>query len=184
VWIFAGFVCSFEPVGAAMITSERPVTSVEVLGTIELGTIETSQGDGSQRQFSSSTQFGALTSWFDIGLSDPNSPFMSGFSSQSTSSRSDGGVASVSSASKSSLLISPFSNQENGVFAISSANTGASSGLSSNGLISVRANSVVAAILVPQTRFPIPVLNRFWQGAGFEFVPPSVPDELLRPPQV
>ena len=168
VSVFVGLVCPLNSASAAMITSGQSMTSGQVLVAIE----------GSQ------TQLGALTAWFDIGLSDPYAPTETGFSSRAVKSFSGDVRAGVSSLDRNPLVVMALPNMEWCVFAISSLDTGSSSALSSNGFTSGHGNSIVAAILVPQTRFPVPVLNHFWRGTEFVSIPPVFPDDLLRPPQI
>ncbi len=166
VLAFSGLVAPSDSAAAAMITSEYSTNSAQMLSEIEGG----------------HNQLGGLSVWFDVALSGSNTP----------------GVSSASSGSAGSQLGSMFSNgldsEEQSVFSLlpsldfcvfaSSSSGGSSSGLSSSGSSSGHGGSFLAAILVPQTRFPVPVLNHFWRGADFLFVPPVVPDELLRPPQI
>ena len=167
VFAFAGLVAPSDSVAAALITSEQTVSSAQMLSTIEGG----------------ETHLGGLSVWYDVALSDSNDGGSSGARSHGAGYGSRGMSANVLDSVEDQLIFKLLPNLEFYVFALSPG-AGSTSGFSSSGSSSGHGGAVLAAILIPQTRFPVPVLNHFWRGADFLFVPPVVPDELLRPPQI
>ena len=167
VLVFAGLICGVPSASAGIFTSGESATSAQVLSSIEGG----------------NRQLGELAVWFDIGLADPMAPVVTGASSRAAATHNDIMVPGGSKPSETQLLLSVLPSMDFCVFT-SSSNTGSTSGLSSSGFANGHGAFASAAILVPSMRLPAPVLNRFRRGADFVFVPPVVPDELLRPPQI
>ena len=163
VVVSAGLVAPSDSVAAAMMMSEQSVSSAQMLSAIE--------GGGSQ--------LGGLSVWYDVALSD--SSVLTGASSRGISAGSGGMTASGVELTEDQSVLKLFPGLDF-VFA-SSPSAGSASGFGASGSSAGGASTFLAAILVPQTRFPVPVLNHFWRGVDFLFVPPVVPDELLRPPQ-
>lgn len=162
---FAGLVSPSSSAGAALITSEQSISSAQMLGAIEGG----------------ETQLGGLSVWYDVALSE-------------SGSFANAGSRVVDLMSSGMDAGSPVSSEEDPVFRFlpnlnsclftATLGDGAASGFGASGSGAGQGSSLMVAILVPQTRFPVSVLNHFWRGADFLFVPPVVPDELLRPPQI
>ena len=73
--------------------------------------------------------------------------------------------------------------KEWGVLAIGLLNTKSEAGFL-NGLSLDEGNSIEEAIPGPRIPLHAPELNPVWRGAEYVFVPPAVPDDLLRPPQI
>jgi hypothetical protein len=170
VLAFAGAFCPLESANAALITSEQIASEQSMTSSQMRHTI-----DGSE------TQLGELSVWYDIGLSNSIAPAATGCSSGVSKSGSEGMFGDGSKSTEEQLMLMILPSMNFCVF-VSSSNTGSTSGLSSSGFDG-HGSSFLTAILVPQTRCPVPVLNHFWQGTDLIFVPPAVPDELLRPPQ-
>ena len=167
VLVFAGLICGAPSASAGIFMSGESATSAQVLSLIEGG----------------NRQRGELAVWFDIALADPMTPVSTGATSRAAASRNDGMAPGGSKPSETQLLSTVLPSMDFSVFT-SSSNTGSTSGLSSSGFANGHGAFASAAILVPSMRLPAPVLNRFRRGADFVFVPPVVPDELLRPPQI
>jgi hypothetical protein len=167
VLAFAGMVCSSQVARAEMIVSEQLVTSVQVRTVLEPG----------------GGQLGNLSVWFDIGISEPFPGGSTGASSRQLKSQSGGFDAGGSNAAEKQLGLILLPSMDFCVLPLS-LSSGSTSGLSSSGFAGGSGGSFPIAILVSQMRCPAPVLNHFWQGADFIFVPSVFPDELLRPPQI
>ncbi len=165
VVVFAGLVAPSDSAAAAMMMSEQTVSSAQMLSAIE-------GGEG---------QLGGLSVWYDVALSDTSVTSM-GAGSRGAGSRAGSMSSNGEDLSEDQSILKLFPSLDL-VFAPSPA-TGSASGFSASGTSAGGAGSVTAAILVPQMRFPVPVLNHFRRGVDFLFVPPVVPDELLRPPQI
>ena len=166
VVVFAGLVAPSDSAAAAMMMSEQSVSSAQMLSAIE--------GGGSQ--------LGRLSVWYDVALSDASVPTSMGANSRSASSRSGGMSTNGLDLTENQSILKLLLGLD--FVLASSPATGSASGFSTSGSSGGGTSTFLAAILVPQTRFPVPVLNHFWRGVDFLFVPPVVPDELLRPPQI
>ncbi len=165
VAVFAVLFGCLSSASAAMMTSEESTTSALVLIEIE--------GGGS---------LGGLSVWFDIGVTDAKVPTTAGASSRVSSRQSDVQFGCCLDSVEKQLQLTRLPNMDFCVFH-SSSNTGSPSGVGSSGFGNGHGGSILTAILEPRW-FPVPVSNHFWRGADFVFVPPVVPDELLRPPQI
>ena len=166
VAVFAVLFGCLSSASAAMMTSEESTTSALVLSEIE--------GGGS---------LGGLSVWFDIGLADPNVPTNTGASSRVANRQSDTQFGRCLDSVEKQLVLTLLPNMDFCVFT-SSSNAGSPSGVGSTGFGNGHGGSALTAILEPQLRLPARVSNHFWRGTDFVFVPPIVPDELLRPPQI
>ncbi len=166
VVVFAGLVAPSDSAAAAMMLSDQTVSSAQMLSAIEGG----------------DSQLGGLSVWYDVALSDANGPSASGAGSRRGNSRSSGMMASGTDLVEEDPVLSLLANLNRAFISTVSSDSG--SGLASGVSSAAQGGLSVAAILVPQMRFPVPVLNQFWRGAKFLFVPSVVPDELLRPPQI
>ena len=164
---FAGLVVPSDSAAASMIMSEQSTSSARMLSAIEGG----------------ESQLGGLSVWYDVALADSNGLAGSGAKSRAVDSRPGSMSSDRAGFPLESLVFTLLPSLDFCVLGTSS-NGGSTSGFSSSGSQIGHGGSFLAAILVPQMRFSVPVLNQFWRGADFLFVPPVVPDELLRPPQI
>jgi len=163
---FAGLVSPSDSAAAAMILSEQSMSSSQVLSAIEGG----------------ESQLGGLSVWYDVARADSNVLSSSGARSRVVGSQSSSMASNSDDFPVEWSVFNLLPNLDCCVFA-SSSYGGSASGFSSSGS-QFGHGGLLSAILVPQLRFSIPVLNHFWRGTDFVFVPPVVPDELLRPPQI
>jgi hypothetical protein len=166
VTAFAGLVCIQDSASGGMMTSVDSVTSVQVAFVI----------DGSE------TQPGGFSTWFENSIFGPDSALMASVS-RIENTHSDHVYSGSSRSVANPKEFNKWLMKEWGVLAIGSLNTKSEAGFR-NGLTVDEGNSIEEAIPGPRVPLHVPELNPVWRGTEYVFVPPAVPDDLLRPPQI